>query len=77
MIGTPALPERILSAEGTLLDALNLQGFAFATIKKREVVADQITKEIHVVMDVETGPLTYFGPLTISGLERVRESFFL
>lgn len=75
-IGAPALPETILSAEDTLLDQLNLQGYAFASIKKREVFADQKAKNVVVELVVETGPLTYFGPISIKGLERVNEKFF-
>ncbi len=75
-IGSPALPEMILSAEDTLLDELNLQGYAFASIKQREILADQTVKQINVSLVVETGPLTYFGPLELKGLERVNKKFF-
>lgn len=75
-LGDAALPETILSAEDTLLDLLNLQGFAFASIKQRDVFADQQAKNVIVWIAVETGPLTYFGKLKISGLERVKENFF-
>lgn len=75
-IGAPALPESILSAEDTLLDQLNLEGYAFATIEKREVFADQRTKTIIVSIVVELGPLSRFGPVEIKGLERVHENFF-
>lgn len=75
-LGEPALPETILTAEDILLDKLNLQGFAFASIKKRDAFADQQAKNVIVWLVVDTGPLTYFGPLKITGLERVKESFF-
>lgn len=75
-IGAPALPDTILTAEDLLLDELNLQGYAFTSIIKREVLADQQAKNVLVSIDVETGPLTYFGPLTINGLDRVGETFF-
>jgi translocation and assembly module TamA len=75
-IGAPALPETILNAEDILLDKLNLQGYAFASIKKRDVFADQQAKNVIVWLVVETGPLTYFGPISIKGLERVNEKFF-
>lgn len=75
-LGEPALPETILSAEDLLLDNLNLQGFAFASIKKRDAFADQQAKNVIVLLVVEIGPLTYFGPLSIKGLERVKENFF-
>lgn len=71
-----ALPETILSAEDTLLDLLNLQGFAFASIQQRDVFADQQAKNVIVWIAVETGPLTYFGELKINGIERVKENFF-
>lgn len=75
-LGNPALPETILTAEDILLDKLNLQGYAFASILKREAFADQQAKNVIIQLVVETGPLTYFGPLSISGLERVKKSFF-
>ncbi len=75
-LGAAALPETILSAEDTLLDRLNLQGYAFAIIKKRDVFADQQAKNIIVWLVVEIGPLTYFGPLTIKGTEQVHNIFF-
>lgn len=75
-LGAPALPETILTAEDILLDKLNLQGFAFASIKKRDAFADQQAKNVIVWLVVDTGPLTYFGPLKVCGLERVKENFF-
>jgi len=75
-LGAPALPETILCAEEALLHQLNLQGFAFASIKKRDAFADQKGKNVIVWLLVEIGPLTSFGPLIINGLERVKESFF-
>jgi translocation and assembly module TamA len=74
-VGAPALPEKILNAEDALLDTLNLYGYAFATIQQREVIADQEKKEIIVSLTVDTGPLTYFGPIHVSGLKRTQESF--
>lgn len=75
-LGAAALPETVLTAEDTLLDKLNLAGFAFASIKQREAFADQQAKNVLVRITVETGPLSYFGPLKITGLERVKENFF-
>lgn len=75
VIGAPALPETILAAEDLILDKLNLCGYAFASIKKRDAVANQALKNVAVIVDVETGPLTYFGPLNIKGLDRVKEGF--
>ncbi len=75
-IGSPALPEMILSAEDILLDRLNLQGYAFASIKKRDVFADKKAQSVIVCLVVDIGPLTYFGPTQIKGLEQVHGNFF-
>lgn len=75
-IGKPALPETIVDAEDELLDQLNLQGYAFPKILKRDVLVNQQEKNVIVLIDVETGPLTFFGPVTISGQERVMSSYF-
>lgn len=74
-IGDPALPELILDAEDTILDLLNLEGYAFASIRKRDVFADQKKKNVNVVIEIETGPLSYFGNLTVLGLDRVKEEY--
>ncbi|MBA3721689.1 MAG: outer membrane protein assembly factor [Parachlamydiaceae bacterium] len=75
-LGKPALPETILDAEDVLLDQLNLKGYAFASINKREVLVDQKEKSVNVILLVETGSLTYFGPITINGEERLSEDYF-
>lgn len=75
-LGDPALPETILAAEDTLLDQLNLQGYAFASIQKRDVFADQQAKNVIVWIIIEPGPLSYFGPTKMTGLERLKEQFF-
>lgn len=75
-IGSPALPETILSAEDSILEHLKKQGYAFSSIKKRDVFADQEAKEVIVWLGVETGPLTFFGPLTLKGRDRVNENYF-
>lgn len=74
-IGAPALPESIISAEDTLLDCLNLKGFAFAKIERRDVFADRKNKNVIVLIVVELGPLTYMGTTKIFGLDRVKPKF--
>lgn len=75
-INAPALPEVILNAEETLLDNLNIQGYAFAAISKREVLVDQKAKNVTVILHVSRGALTYFGSLSTTGLERVKKAYF-
>lgn len=75
-IGAAALPETILNAEDTLLDILNTKGYAFAAIKKQEALANQKEQHVIIFLEVETGPLSYFGPLKIAGTARVLNEFF-
>ncbi len=75
--GDVALPETIVDAEDMLLDKLNLKGYAFATVKKRDVVAEPNTHKVSVEFEVETGPKTYFGALNIKGLERVSDCYLM
>lgn len=74
----PALPKTILSAEEALLDLMESYGYPFASIKKRDVVADQAAKDIHVTLYVDSGPLTYFGRTTLNSVKscNVLPSFF-
>lgn len=74
-VGSVALPSAILDAEDTLLDQMNLKGYAFAQIEKRNVLVDQDKKLVTVTFQVNKGPLSHFGSVSISGLERVRKSF--
>lgn len=76
-LGKTALPETLLDATETLLDKLNLQGYAFATLTKQDIFADQLSHAIIVLLVVEVGPLTFFGPLKIKGNRRVKKDFFL
>ncbi len=71
----PALPGTILEAEKNLIYLLKKQGHPLAKIVKRSVVADQSTKQINVTIEVEAGPLAYFGPATIKGNDDVLEIF--
>lgn len=75
-LGKSALPETILNGEDALLDKLNLQGYPFATIKKRDVAVDQKEKKVFVTIEAELKNLAYFGPITLKGLERTCKSFF-
>lgn len=72
--GEPALPKTIIQAESSLLDILASEGYPLAKIENREVVADQITKSVDIILKVDTGPVVYFGETTINGLRRVDES---
>lgn len=76
IINTPALPINIINAEDMLIKRMEQEGYPLAKIVKREVVADQASKTVSVVLHVNSGPLARFGETTISGQKRVQDIFF-
>ena len=75
-LGSPALPEVILTAEETLLDLLEHKGYPLASIGKREVVADQSIQAIYVTLTVDSGKQAYFGLTKVVGNCKVNDPFF-
>lgn len=75
-LGRPALPKNIIEAEEALLLLLERQGYPLASIKDREIVADQATQAIFVTLVVDSGPAAYFGPTKISGQKSIKPEFF-
>jgi len=74
-LGEPALPKKILGAEDALLQRMNEEGYPLAAIKQRDVTADQHSKSISVILHVDSGPQTTFGPTTITGCQTVDQTF--
>lgn len=74
--GAPATPSLIVNGEKTFLKRMDCYGYPFARIQKREVVADQKTKTVRVTLFVDSGPLAYLGPTTVTGGKRIINSFF-
>lgn len=72
--GAPFQAQPVLDAEQRLLTLLREQGYAFATAPDRDVIVDHADKSVSVTFKVEPGPKTTFGPVTIKGLDRTRES---
>lgn len=75
-IGAPALPKDILEAEETVLEIMEARGYPLASIKEREVLADQSLQVINVILHIDSGPIANFGHTEILGLCDVKESFF-
>jgi len=73
--GAAATPKKIADAEETLIEWMNDQGYPFAHLIDKEVIADQATKSINVRFLLEPGPQSTFGPTTIDGNCRVLESY--
>lgn len=72
---TPALSTKIVSAEQHVLNLLSQCGFPLAKTAQRSVIVDGSQKTVSVVLNIEEGPLCYFGPVTIGGQEATKEAF--
>lgn len=75
-LDTPAYPEKILNAVDKLEEILKNMGYPYSEITERTVIADQENKTISVTLFVDSGPLTYFGPFTITGTKKTRKAYF-
>ena len=76
-INAPAHAQTLLEAELKLLHTLSEYGFPLAHILNREVIADGKTKTVHVVVEVDPGPLCHFGKVEIKGAHHVKEKYIL
>jgi translocation and assembly module TamA len=74
-IGSAARADVILNAEEYLLNGLGASGYPQANIADRKVWVDQESKSVSVTYVVDPGPLAYFGPLCIQGLNKVRTGY--
>lgn len=76
ILDTPAFPKNILDAEEQLILKMEKQGYPLAKVENREVLADQATHKIHVVLHMDSGPLCYFGEIIFKGHKRVSTQLF-
>lgn len=76
IIGQPARPSDILQAEENVLLYMTKLGYPLSSIQKREVVADQSIQAIFVTLYIDSGPAASFGPVKITGINKVKFEFF-
>lgn len=76
ILGQPAFPKNILDAEELLILKMEKEGYPLAKVVNREVIADQATHKIHVILHVSSESRCYFGGVTFKGHERVSPQFF-
>jgi translocation and assembly module TamA len=69
--GDPARTEPVIAAENALLAALGQTGYPFARAADRRVVIDHGTQTMAVTYTLDPGPVMRFGPVAITGLERL------
>ncbi len=77
LIGKPALPKIIIDAEITLMDLVARLGYPLAEITSKEIIADECEATIHVTVNLDSGPLCYFGGVIIEGIECVEPATIL
>jgi translocation and assembly module TamA len=74
-IGQPARAQAVVAAQAALLKALAEQGYPLAKVRDRQVVVDHAAHSMRVDLVVSAGPLCRFGPVVVTGLERLDESW--
>ena len=72
--GQPFQAQPVLDAEQRLLTLLRERGHPFAAAPDRDVIVDHADHSVSVTYKVDPGPKAVFGPVTVTGLDEVRES---
>ena len=73
--GDPADAAAILAAEDRALTQLRKQGYALASVERREVVIDHATHEANVTYVVEAGPTAKMGAVRFTGTKAVDTTY--
>ena len=73
--GAPAVAGIVLAAGGTLLTALQEQGYAQARVDPPAATLIPAADALDVSFHVATGPRVDIGPIAITGLQRANERF--
>lgn len=68
-----ALPSEIIKAEKKILELLADEGFPFASISKREALADNAQGTVSLSYTLSSGPKVTFGETTLIGNKKVKE----
>src|SRR6266481_5056376 len=69
--GDPARTAPVVATETALLAALGDSGHPFAKMENRRVAIDRAEHTMEVTYTLDPGPVQRFGPLAITGLERL------
>ncbi|ROQ91161.1 autotransporter secretion outer membrane protein TamA [Desulfosoma caldarium] len=70
---SPALAAHIADADQKILSILGQHGHPLARISERRVIVRHDARTVHPHYVVSAGPKTFFGPVSLVGLESVRE----
>ena len=75
--GEPARAERVLAAGAAVLRALREQGYALSQVPPPDALVNHDTRTMDVVYLADPGPRVTLGPVSVLGLERLREDYVL
>ena len=73
--GDPARTAPVVAAEAALLAKLGDSGHPFAKVEDRRVEIDRGTRTMDVTYALDPGPVMHFGPVAITGLERLNPAY--
>jgi len=73
--GEPARAGLVVRAERALVQRWRALGHPTAAVSRREVVADHPTRTVDVTLEVNAGREAVFGPVTVTGTERMKPGF--
>lgn len=73
--GERARAPEVVAAQDRLLGRLAESGRPLATLLDRRAVIDRSARVLNVTLTVDPGPAAVFGPLEVSGLEKVEEGY--
>jgi translocation and assembly module TamA len=73
--GDPARTAPVVATETALVAALGDSGHPFAKVQDRRVELDKTAQTMEVTYTLDPGPVEHFGPLAITGLERLEPGY--
>ena len=74
-IGARATSAAVVDAEAKIIRFYTDRGWPLAKIDGRRAVIDRADHSMHVTYTLDTGPAASFGPLEVSGLDRVKLAY--
>ncbi|GHB18708.1 membrane protein [Pseudovibrio japonicus] len=73
--GEPALSAKVLDAESNAVDFLKDNGYPFARVSNRQLLANHASQTLKVKLDIVSGAYALFGPVSVTGTEEMDPDF--
>ncbi|KZL08474.1 Translocation and assembly module TamA precursor [Pseudovibrio axinellae] len=73
--GAPAFSSSVVSAEKKAVQSLKDQGYPFAKVERRQLLANHANRALKVKINLLSGPYARFGPVTVSGTVKMDPHF--